>query len=42
MINKINKVRRRLINATPYDPANEPVARNPGGPQTKTEQGTDS
>jgi hypothetical protein len=37
MLNKINKEMRRSMNATPHDPA---VARSPGGPKTKTGQGT--
>jgi hypothetical protein len=36
MINKINKERRGSMNANPT----RPVARSPGGPQTKTGQDT--
>jgi hypothetical protein len=49
MVNKINKERRRSMNATPHDPATrpsgqeprrqDPVARSPGGLQTKPGQG---
>jgi flagellar hook-basal body complex protein FliE len=42
MINKINKERRSSMNATPHmTQQQEPVARSPGGPQTKTGQGKD-
>jgi hypothetical protein len=38
MIIKINKERRRSMNATPMTQQQEPMARSPGGPQTKTGQ----
>jgi hypothetical protein len=41
MINNINKERRRSMNATPHTTQQQdPVARSPGGLQTKTGQGT--
>jgi hypothetical protein len=39
MTNKFSKERRHSINATPTIQQEEPVARSPGGPQTKTGQG---
>jgi hypothetical protein len=40
MINKISKERWRSMNATPTKQQQEPATRSPGGPQTKTGQGT--
>jgi hypothetical protein len=38
MINKINKERRRSMNATPMTQQQEPMARSPGGPQTEVKR----